>query len=257
MSKKRYKRTKKKQLNRRKVSLFILILILIIIACIYNSIKKDNQLTETATYSQSNKIDKCIVIDAGHGGEEEPGCIFGNVYEKNICLQIAKKLQSDLSNIYTKVIMTRTEDVNVYLNERARIANRANADIFISIHQNALDNDTVTSGIETWYNPQKDTVSKILAQNIQDNLIKETNAENLGIKESTGLIVTKNTEMASCLVETGFLSNPNERQKLVTNLYQDKIVDGITNGIKSYFNEIETINNDYNNLTNVISKNNV
>lgn len=244
MSKKRYKRSKKKQLNKRKVGLVFLIIILIIITCIYNSIKKDNQSTETATYSQANKIDKCIVIDAGHGGEEEPGCIFGNVYEKTICLQIAKKLQEVLSDVYSEVIMTRTEDVNVYLNERTRIANRANADIFVSIHQNALENDTVTSGIETWYNPEKDSVSKILAQNIQDNVIKETNAENLGIKESTGLIVTKNTEMASCLVETGFLSSTMERQKLVSDLYQDKIVQGIFNGIKSYFDEIDSLEED-------------
>lgn len=244
MSKKRYKRSKKKQLNKRKVSLVFLIIILIIITCIYNSIKKDNQSTETATYSQANKIDKCIVIDAGHGGEEEPGCIFGNVYEKTICLQIAKKLQEVLSDVYSEVIMTRTEDVNVYLNERTRIANRANADIFVSIHQNALENDTVTSGIETWYNPEKDSVSKILAQNIQDNVIKETNAEDLGIKESTGLIVTKNTEMASCLVETGFLSSTMERQKLVSDLYQDKIVQGIFNGIKSYFDEIDSLEED-------------
>ena len=244
MSNKRYKRTKKRQLNKRKVSFVVLILILIIITCIYNSVKKDNQSTETVSYSQANKIDKCIVIDAGHGGEEEPGCIFGNVYEKNIDLQIAKKLEEQLSQVYTKVIMTRTEDVNVYLNERARIANRNNADIFVSIHQNALENDTVTSGIETWYNPEKDNVSKILAQNIQDNVIKETNAEDLGIKESTGLIVTKNTEMASCLVETGFLSSSVERQKLVSDLYQDKIVQGIFNGIKAYFDEIDSLKED-------------
>ena len=244
MVKKRYKRTKKRQLNKRKVSLVVLILILIIISCIYNSVKKGKQSTETATYSQANRINKCIVIDAGHGGEEEPGCIFGNVYEKNICLQIAKKLQDVLSDVYSEVIMTRTEDVNVYLNERARIANRADADIFVSIHQNALENDTVTSGIETWYNPKKDSVSKILAQNIQDNVIKETNAEDLGIKESTGLIVTKNTEMASCLVETGFLSSTKERQKLVSDLYQDKIVQGIFNGIKLYFDEIDSLKED-------------
>lgn len=254
MSKKRYKRTKKRQLNRRKISLVVLIFFLIIIACVYNSMKKNNQSAETATYSQANKIDKCIVIDAGHGGEEEPGCIFGNVYEKSICLQIAKKLQNVLSDVYSEVIMTRTEDVNVYLNERARIANRANADIFVSIHQNALENDTVTSGIETWYNPEKDSVSKILAQNIQDNVIKETNAEDLGIKESTGLIVTKNTEMASCLVETGFLSSTMERQKLVSDLYQDKIVQGIFNGIKSYFDEIDSLEED---SSTILPKNNV
>ena len=251
MSKKRYKRTRKKQLNRRNAGLVLVIVILIIVSCIYNNFNTNNTSATTAavSYNQPNKIDKCIVIDAGHGGEEEPGCIFGNVLEKTIDLQIAKKLQEVLSKEYTEVIMTRTEDVNVYLNERARIANRADADIFISIHQNALEDDTVTSGIETWYNPVKDTESKILAENIQTNVINATNAEDLGIKESTGLIVTSKTEMASCLVETGFLSSTKERQNLVSDSYQDKIVQGIYNGIKAYFNEIDASNSNENDHT--------
>ena len=158
-------------------------------------------------------------------------------------MQIAKKLEEKLSKEYTKVIMTRTEDVNVYLNERARIANRNNADVFVSIHQNALEDDTVTSGIETWYNPEKDDVSKILAKNIQNNVIASTNANDIGIKESTGLIVTKKTEMASCLIETGFLSSTKERENLVSDNYQDKIVEGICNGIKAYFEEIDSLEN--------------
>ena len=155
--------------------------------------------------------------------------------------------------------MTRTEDVNVYLNERARIANREDADIFISIHQNALEEDDVTSGIETWYNPVKDTQSKLLAKNIQENIIEATNANDLGIKESEGLIVTKNTLMPSCLVETGFLSSTEERKKLTSSEYQDKIVEGIYNGIKSYFNSVENSeNNDVNgNDNNNINANNV
>ena len=129
--------------------------------------KPQYQATETVNYGQAKKIEKTIVIDPGHGGEEEPGCVFGNVYEKELDLEIEKKLQAKLEKEYSRVIMTRTEDVNVYLNERARIANRENADLFISIHQNALEDDNVTSGIETWYNPKKDTVSKIFAENIQ------------------------------------------------------------------------------------------
>ena len=60
-----------------------------------------------------------------------------------------------LEKDYANVVMTRTNDKNVYLNERVRIANRENADLFVSIHQNALENDTVTNGIETWFNPNK------------------------------------------------------------------------------------------------------
>ena len=238
MSKRKYKRAKKKELNRKKIGI-LLIAIIIIIYCVYNNMKPQYQATETVNYGQAKKIEKTIVIDPGHGGEEEPGCVFGNVYEKELDLEIAKKLQAKLEKEYSRVIMTRTEDVNVYLNERARIANRENADLFISIHQNALEDDDVTSGIETWYNPVKDTESKILAQNIQENIIRTTNANDLGIKESKGLIVTQKTEMPSCLVETGFLSSTKERQKLAQDDYQDKIVEGIYNGIKSYFEETE------------------
>ena len=238
MSKRKYKRAKKKELNRKRIGI-LLIAIIIIIYCVYNNMKPQYQATETVNYGQAKKIEKTIVIDPGHGGEEEPGCVFGNVYEKELDLEIAKKLQAKLEKEYSRVIMTRTEDVNVYLNERARIANRENADLFISIHQNALEDDDVTSGIETWYNPVKDTESKILAQNIQENIIKTTNANDLGIKESKGLIVTQKTEMPSCLVETGFLSSTKERQKLAQDDYQDKIVEGIYNGIKAYFEETE------------------
>lgn len=238
MSKRKYKRAKKRELNRKRIGI-LLIAIIIIIYCVYNNMKPQYQATETVNYGQAKKIEKTIVIDPGHGGEEEPGCVFGNVYEKELDLEIAKKLQAKLEKEYSRVIMTRTEDVNVYLNERARIANRENADLFISIHQNALEDDDVTSGIETWYNPVKDTESKILAQNIQENIIKTTNANDLGIKESKGLIVTQKTEMPSCLVETGFLSSTKERQKLANDEYQDKIVEGIYNGIKSYFEETE------------------
>ena len=238
MSKRKYKRAKKKELNRKKIGI-LLIAIIIIIYCVYNNMKPQYQATETVNYGQAKKIEKTIVIDPGHGGEEEPGCVFGNVYEKELDLEIAKKLQAKLEKEYSRVIMTRTEDVNVYLNERARIANRENADLFISIHQNALEDDDVTSGIETWYNPVKDTESKILAQNIQENIIEATNANDLGIKESKGLIVTQKTEMPSCLVETGFLSSTKERQKLAEDDYQDKIVEGIYNGIKAYFEEME------------------
>lgn len=237
MVNKKYRRTKKK-LNKRKLYLVTLIILTLIISIIYNIVKSRNETKQTSSFNTS-KIDKCIVIDAGHGGEEEPGCVFGNIYEKTICLEIASELQELLTEKYSKVIMTRTEDVNVYLNERARIANRENADIFVSIHLNALEDDNITSGIETWYNPEKDDCSNLLADTIQEEIIKETGATNLGLKESTELIVTKNTQMASCLVEAGFLSSTNERQKLLTTSYQNKIAIGIYNGIVSYFNKLD------------------
>lgn len=251
MKRKKKKSYKIKIVNKTKLITSLLILIIIILSIILFTkgiITKDKSVKANA----ENKIDKCIVIDAGHGGTEEPGCIFGNIYEKNINLQIAKKLQTLLEKDYANVVMTRTNDKNVYLNERVRIANRENADLFVSIHQNALENDTVTNGIETWFNPNKDTKSKRFAECIQKNVIGETKGTDLGIKESTGLIVIKNTNMPSCLIETGFLSNKTERNNLVSDIYQQKIADGIYNGIKEYLNENSKKNQEENNLNNNI-----
>ena len=222
------KTVKRKKINKIKILFFIILVIIVYI------------IMKPRIFQKDNRINKCIVIDAGHGGEEEPGCIFGNVYEKDICLQIAKKVEAKLVKEYKKVIMTRTKDVNVTLKERPQIANNQKADIFVSIHQNALENDDITSGIETWYHPTKDTQSKILAQIIQENVTSTTGAKSLGIKESKELAVTKNTKMPSCLVETGFLSSTAERKKLVTSSYQEKIVEGICNGIKAYFELVST-----------------
>ena len=91
--------------------------------------------------------------------------------------------------------------------------------------------------------PEYSEIVANVAENIQENVISATDAEDLGIKESTGLIVITKTEMASCLIETGFLSSTKERQKLVTDTYQDKIVEGICNGIKAYFEEIDSLEN--------------
>lgn len=214
---------RRKKNNRMKI---IFLIIIVIIACI---------IVKSKVFPKDNRIDKCIVIDAGHGGVEEPGCIFSDTYEKDICLQIAKKLEAKLQKEYKTVIMTRTTDINVDLGERPEIANRKQADIFVSIHQNALENDEITSGVETWYHPTKDTESKILAQMIQEDVVQSTGANDLGTKESKELAVTKNTKMPSCLVETGFLSSTEERKKLISSSYQDKIVEGIYNGIQSYF----------------------
>ena len=76
-------------------------------------------------------------------------------------------------------------------------------------------------------------------------------------KSEEGLIVTKNTLMPSCLVETGFLSSTEERKKLTSSEYQDKIVEGIYNGIKSYFNLVESLENLENLENNNINANNV
>lgn len=217
----------------------ILVIVLVAVAIsIVSELCKKTKVTQSSPgvvlSAAPIKEKKCIVIDAGHGGESSPGCIFDNIYEKDICLQIANKVKSKLENKSFKVIMTRNKDMDLSLKERIDIANESKAVVFVSIHQNSLEKDRTTQGIETWYNPDKDTCSKVLAEQIQDEIIKATGAQNKGIKKSTELAVIRDTTMASCLVETGFLSSNVERRKLCTEDYQDRIAEGIVNGIISY-----------------------
>ena len=120
-----------------------------------------------------------IVIDAGHGGRD-PGAEGNGLQEKDINLDIAKKVQKLLEEAGYKVIMTRTTDTFLELKERSSLANNSNADLFVSIHTNAGGGQ----GIETyWYSKGPEAQkSKILAEYIQNGMIKETKAINRGVK---------------------------------------------------------------------------
>lgn len=194
------------------------------------------------------KIDpnkKVIVIDAGHGGKDS-GATAGGVYEKTLNLSVAKKVQSKLKSAGYEVIMIRSTDVFVELPDRAMIANRSNADIFVSIHTNSFNG--ITSGIETFsYNQQgsaknpivandrnRTLKSNILSSSIQNSLISTTNARTRGAKKANFHVI-RETGMPAVLTEIGFIDNTTERNKLVTNSYQEKLANGITSGIKEYF----------------------
>src|SRR5690606_19104579 len=103
------------------------------------------------------------------------------VNEKDINLEVAKKLDSALEKEGYDTVMTRDKDVYVELKERADIANRNNSDIFISLHCNSFSSESA-HGIEVLYNPNR-SGSKQLAQLVLDELVKATGARNRGIKE--------------------------------------------------------------------------
>lgn len=177
-----------------------------------------------------------ISIDAGHGGHD-PGAVQNGVNEKDITLEVAKKLDSALKKEGYDTVMTRDKDVYVELKERADIANRNNSDIFISLHCNSFSSESA-HGIEVLYNPNR-SGSKQLAQLVLDELVKATGARNRGIKERPELAVLKHTTMPAILVEMGFISNKAEAQKLQTASYQNKIVEAIVKGVEKY---IDTYN---------------
>jgi N-acetylmuramoyl-L-alanine amidase len=171
-----------------------------------------------------------IFIDAGHGGKDS-GAVNGNIYEKDIALSIALKLEKMLKTCGIETVMSRTTDVFVTLQDRAKLANNSNVDLFISIHVNSSTN--LAKGIETLVYSYRGK-NKDIAQNVQDNLIATTGTLDRGIKERPDLYVLSATKMTAILIETGFIKT--EYQNLLSDDYQDKIASAITNAICKSFN---------------------
>lgn len=230
-----------------------------------------------------------IVIDAGHGGHD-PGCIsYGkDIYEKDICLRIAKKLGNQIQDSMpgVKVVYTRTTDKFVPLWQRAQIANNNNADLFISVHCNAHPEQSL-HGTETYvmglhktqgnlevskrensaimleenyeenkeyggFDPESDEAYIILslyqsayrnqslnlASTFQKTVEAKKIRKNLGVKEA-GFLVLWKTAMPAILVETGFLTNPDEKKYLVSDAGQTKIAQSIFESLLEYKAKLE------------------
>lgn len=176
-----------------------------------------------------------VVIDPGHGGEDN-GCARAGVDEKDINLQLGLLLRDKLEQMGYKVLLTRGEDTRRSLDERVTLANDAHADIYVSIHQNACEETTEVSGIETWYSASDcGEDSKRLAKLIHNDVLLYTKEPDRGLQESEALYVTRETQMPSCLIETGFLSNKEDREALMDADYQSRIVEGIASGIDLFF----------------------
>lgn len=171
-----------------------------------------------------------VMLDAGHGGDDS-GTSLEDLKESDINLSITLKLKALLEKHGFKVEMIReTADENPTLKERVAMANESKADLFISIHQNALEGDTSIHGIETFCNED----SLPLGELIQQHIIAATGAEDRGATTGTYLYVVERTEMTACLIETGFLTMEKERQLLASDAYQDKLASGIVDGICAY-----------------------
>lgn len=175
-----------------------------------------------------------VVIDAGHGGEDE-GCSRDGVKEKDINLSIAWLVEKKLVGMGYHVIMTRKDDSYLAVEERVRLANESGADLYISIHQNASEYGSA-QGIEVWYQEKKGIgQDRRLALLIGQQTIRNTGAAEREFQGDSQMYGVVHTDMPACLIETGFLSNKEERQKLVTAEYQEQIAQGIAQGVEYYF----------------------
>ena len=187
-----------------------------------------------------------VFIDPGHGGYDD-GAVQNGVFEDELNLQISQKIEAKLKTKGVQVQMSRYDDTYLSLTERTRMANNWGADIFVSIHQNSATNSSA-EGIETYYHSSRQD-SKELAVEIQNDLIQSTNVTNRGVKTANYSVI-QTASMPSNLVECGFISNPTEAKNLSSSSYQDKVADGIVNGIMDYLATNVILNNSGSNNSN-------
>ena len=156
--------------------------------------------------------------------------------EKDINLKIAQRTALLLREQGYQVVLTREGDEWIDKAERVESANERKAAVYVSIHQNSCELADV-SGIETWYGENDLTESsQKLAQLIEKAVVRATDANERELVADDELCVVNRSRMPSCLIETGFLSNKEERKKLCSDEYQEKIASGIAEGIVSYLN---------------------
>jgi N-acetylmuramoyl-L-alanine amidase len=218
-----------------------------------------------------------IVLDAGHGGHDS-GAYSGGKKEKDLVLQITKKLYKEFRSEGYRVYLTRNTDRFLKLGQRTRIADHKDAKVFISIHANAIANKSrfnIVEGVETYFlqktrdarsqriaarenasvlqgadkmsqNVIVDSVlsgpkiihSHKLAIDVQNGMMKNlkrkySDVKNGGAKPGPFYILV-GASRPSILVEVGYLTNPKERSRLFTSDYQNRIVEGIVDGVGKY-----------------------
>ena len=171
---------------------------------------------------------KTICIDAGHGGKD-PGACAGGVREKDIALDVAKKIRAHLRATGYSVILTREQDKFVSLGNRAAEANMWGADLFVSVHCNSAPNSSAT-GMEVYVHTSRGADSTRAARAIYDRLLPASGLKGRGIK-AKDLAVLRETEMPAVLVELAFISNDSDRAKLVSDEWQERAAEAIAAGI--------------------------
>ena len=186
---------------------------------------KDNS---TAHLIDLSKVKAKVVLDPGHGGYD-PGAQYNGVYEKDITLDVSKRVKKYLEELGFYVVMTRETDKTVSLQERVAITNKENPDVFLSIHVNASENSAI-KGLEThWYTLQ----SKPFALHIQNQMANNITTPDRGLRNSRFYVI-RHTDTPAVLAEIGYMSNPAEMYQIMTEERRVATAKGLTGAIVNY-----------------------
>jgi len=211
-----------------------------------------------------------IVVDAGHGGRDRGTVGRDGLLEKDLVLEIGQRLGKLLEDLGMQVIYTRRDDSYISLDERASIANQAQADLFVSVHANSSDLSSAR-GVETYYThlfivPASKDVdmrpgaggamnavttplspadlqerveqSRRLAESVQRSLYRTLSAQNPGLRDrgirEASFVVLTETAMPGILAEVSFVSSPTDEQKLRSDGYREQVAEALYQGIARY-----------------------
>lgn len=166
-----------------------------------------------------------VVIDAGHGGKDG-GSVWNGLIEKNLCLDVAKRVETALKAKGITTHMTRRTDTFVELEQRAHMANRVPSAIFLSIHFNG-SRTTLISGGEVYYRSSR---GKVLATAISRLIKSRVTGGSRGVFFADYKVL-RETRMPAVLVECGYISNKREAARCATSVHRQKLADAIVSGV--------------------------
>ncbi|WP_350343719.1 N-acetylmuramoyl-L-alanine amidase [Proteinivorax tanatarense] len=176
---------------------------------------------------------KTIVIDPGHGGSSTGAVGVGGLLEKEIVLDISLIAEEKLKARGARVFLTRRSDRRVSLEERARIANSNNADIFVSVHVNGFTSPSA-NGTETYWHTRGSNSSRRIAGIMQRRMLSALGLRDRGVKQAN-FYVLRETRMPAVLLEPLFITNPQEAELIKRVETKEKIAEVILNGIIEFY----------------------
>ena len=203
---------------------------------------------------------RSVCLDPGHGGKD-PGNIIGSNQEKKYNLLLAQELRDQLTKSGLKVTLTRTTDSFIELDTRPELARRRNADLFVSLHFNAVGSSTKTvhgaevycltpagapstnaqgegAGAGSFPGNRQNDKNMFLAYQLQKSLVKELGVEDRGVRRAR-YAVLRDAVMPAVLIEGGFLSHPTEGRKIIDPAYRRQMARAIANGLLAYKKIVE------------------
>ena len=175
-----------------------------------------------------------VVLDAGHGGRDPGAIACTGMFEKDVTLGVTRRVRRRLERKNVRVVMTRSDDRFVELNDRAEVANRARADLFVSIHADSCDNRRVAG--HTLYVARGATGPSVSAAQCVSGRMRRAGVASRGVRRANFRVLVRTT-CPAILLELGYLSNPAEARLLARDAYRNALAQTVAEGVMDFLGE--------------------